>query len=360
MQEIEMNKVLIQKASYENVKPAIDKIFDIFSIDLKGKKVFIKPNVLRASDPNEGIVTNPAVLRALVEKVETLKPASIIVGDNPGVMCYGDNENTFKRTGLYEAAKGYYRNIGDDSVAIKFNREFLDEITVSKVTFDADVIISVPKFKTHGLTIITGAIKNSYGLLPGGIKARLHQAAGSPERFHKLIVDIFMIRIPDLFIVDAIVGMEGNGPVSPDLRNIGLILASDNGVAMDAVISYMMGIEPDSIPFIKRAFEKRLGDYDLNKIEIIGKLSPLHDFKLPPLSGEFHLKNRTMVEFIERRTRQRPNVDKMLCTGCGICSKQCPASAITIKGEFPDVNIEKCIVCFCCQEACPKKAITLS
>ncbi|MCX8021251.1 MAG: DUF362 domain-containing protein [Syntrophorhabdaceae bacterium] len=354
-----MGRVLIQKATYENIKPAIDRVFEVFPLGFEGKKVFIKPNVLRASSPEEGIVTNPAVLKGVVEKVETVKPSSIVVGDNPGVMCYGENEFTFKKTGLFDAAKGYYRNIGETSVAVSFNREFLDEVTVSKVAFDADIMISLPKFKTHGLTVLTGAVKNSYGLLPGGIKARLHKAAGNPERFHRLIVDVFMLRIPELFIVDAIVGMEGNGPVSTELRDIGLILASDNAVALDAVISYMMGAEPYAIPFIRYAHERGLGEIDLSKIDIIGDLVPIPNFKLPPISGEFHLKNKTMEEFIDRRTKQRPKVDEELCTGCGVCIEQCPVSAISIKGDFPQADTEKCIVCFCCQEACPSKAMKL-
>ena len=135
-------------------------------------------------------------------------------------------------------------------------------VSVSKIAMEADFIISLPKFKTHGLTVITGAIKNSYGLLPGAQKAKLHKAAGNAERFHELLVDVFRLRVPDLFIVDAVVGMEGNGPASPDLREIGLILASDNAVAMDAVIATMMGCEPARLRFLQKAKEAGLGDYD--------------------------------------------------------------------------------------------------
>ena len=175
---------MIHPASYEVLRPAVDRAFELFPMEVRGKKVLIKPNVLRASEAREGIVTHPAVLRAVVEKVESLDPASIVVGDNPGLFGYGANEEAFRKTGLMEAAKGYYQNIGNDSRKVGFNPDFTPELSVSRIVLDADIVISLPKFKTHGLTVITGAIKNSYGFLPGAQKARLHEAAGCAERFH--------------------------------------------------------------------------------------------------------------------------------------------------------------------------------
>lgn len=354
-----MPKVMIQPATYENVRQAVDRAFEIFPQDLKGKTVLIKPNVLRSSKAHEGIVTHPAVLRAVVEKVESLRPATLIVGDNPGLFNYGANEASFQETGLLEAAKGYYRNIGNDSVKVDFNPEFLAQVSLSRIILEADVIISLPKFKTHGLTIITGAIKNSYGFLPGAQKAVLHQAAGSPERFHEMVVDVFKLRPPDFFLMDAVVGMEGNGPASPDLRDIGLILAADNAVALDAVVAVMMGCEPGLLRFLRKAKEMGLGDYDVSKMEILGKLQPLPNFVLPPLGGEAIMHNDAIQEVIQQRTLLRPQADPELCTGCGTCIEQCPVSALTLKEALPRVDPEICISCFCCQEICPEKAITL-
>jgi uncharacterized protein (DUF362 family) len=107
-----MSQVMICPATYANVRTAVDRAFELFPLKLAGKKVLVKPNVLRTSEAGEGIVTHPAVLRAVVEKLETLAPASIVVGDNPGLFSYGANEESFKKTGLLEAAKGYYRNGG--------------------------------------------------------------------------------------------------------------------------------------------------------------------------------------------------------------------------------------------------------
>lgn len=350
---------MIHPASYESIGEAVDRAFELFPLKWRGKRVLIKPNVLRASEAKEGIVTHPAVLRAVVEKVETMGPASIVVGDNPGLVGYGANEESFKKTGLMEAAKGYYQNIGNDSQRVDFNPDFMSTVSLSRIVLDADIIISLPKFKTHGLTVITGAIKNSYGILPGAQKARLHRAAASPERFHEMLVDVFRLRVPDLFLVDAVVGMEGNGPVSPDLKNIGLILASDNGVALDAVIAAMMGCEPGRLRFLQKAKEVGLGDYDLRTIETIGELKSLPDFKLPPLSGERDFHNKTIQEALHSRAILRPYADPELCTGCGTCVEQCPVSALSMSQRFPQLDAGLCITCFCCQEICPEKAMTL-
>jgi len=354
-----MSRVLIQPATYENVRQAVDRAFEIFPLALQGKKVLIKPNVLRAAAAVEGITTHPAVLRAVVEKVETMGPAAIVVGDNPGLFDYGANEASFQKTGLMEAAKGYYQNIGNDSRQVAFHPAFMETVSLSRIVLDADIIISLPKFKTHGLTVITGAIKNSYGFLPGAQKAILHKAAGSPERFHELVVEVFRLRVPDLFLVDAIVGMEGNGPASPDLRDIGLILASDNAVALDGVIAVMMGCEPGRLRFLQKAREAGLGDYDLDTIEVVGALPRLDNFKLPPLGGEAIMQNETIQGLIHGRTQLRPQADPELCTACGNCIEQCPVSALSLDGSLPQVDADTCITCFCCQEICAEKAITL-
>lgn len=354
-----MSKVMIHPATYETVQAAVDRAFELFPLDLQGKRVLIKPNVLRASQAGEGIVTHPAVLRAVVEKVETLAPESIVVGDNPGIFSYGANEESFKQTGLMEAAKGYYQNIGNDSLKVSFNADFVPTVSLSRVVREADIIISLPKFKTHGLTVMTGAIKNSYGFLPGAQKAKLHKAAGSPERFHEAVVEVFRLRPPDLFLVDAVVGMEGNGPASPDLRQIGLILAADNAVALDAVIATMMGCDPGRLGFLRKAKELGLGDYAIEGIDIIGQLETLQNFKLPPLGGEAIQHNETVQNLLQERSVVRPEADPELCTGCGACIDQCPVSALSMPDDLPEVDADTCIACFCCQEICPEKAISL-
>lgn len=354
-----MSQIMIQPATYESARRAVDRAFEIFPMDLQDKKVLIKPNVLRGSEAEEGIVTHPAVLRAVVEKVETMRPASIVVGDNPGIFSYGANEASFRQTGLMDASAGRYRNIGEDSMQVGFNPDFASAVSISSAVMEADAIISLPKFKTHGLTVMTGAIKNSYGFLPGAQKARLHRIAGNPRRFHEVIVDVFEIRVPDFFIVDAVVGMEGNGPASPDLRDIGLILASDNAVALDSVIATMMGCDPSMLRFVQKAQEKGLGEYDLGKTEVVGTLRPLPNFRLPPLGGEAISGNKAIQDMMRSRTLLRPQADPDLCTGCGTCVDHCTVSALSMRDGLPQVDADTCITCFCCQEMCPEKAITL-
>ncbi len=355
-----MQRVMIHPATYQNCRDAVDRAFALFPQDITGKKVVIKPNVLRTSKAEEHIVTHPALLRAVVEKVEEMSPRSLIVGDNPGLFNYGDNENSFQQTGLMAAAKGYYRNLGDTTQHLAFNPQFMSEVGVSKEIMDADILISLPKFKTHGLTVLTGAIKNSYGILPGAQKARLHQLAGTPERFHEVIVEVFRLRVPDLFIMDAVVGMEGNGPASPELREIGLILAAENGVAMDAVVATMMGIDPGRLGFLQKAKDFGLGDFDLAKIEIDGDLRVLPNFKLPPLGGEAIAGNPAVQQLLNSKAHVKPKADPELCSACGACIEHCPVSALTMQDAIPVVEAEMCIACFCCQEICPEKAMHLT
>ncbi|MBA3013281.1 MAG: DUF362 domain-containing protein [Desulfobacula sp.] len=352
-----MHRVMIHPATYDSCRRSVDKAFELFPQNIANKKVVIKPNVLRMSAPEEHIVTHPALLRAVVEKIEQMSPAQIVVGDNPGLFSYGDNEKSFEKTGLMDAAKGYYKNLGNSSRQIAFHTDFMPEVGVSTDIMDADILISLPKFKTHGLTIMTGAIKNSYGILPGAQKARLHGIAGTPERFHDLVVEVFRLRVPDLFIMDAVVGMEGNGPASPDLRKIGLILASDNAVAMDAVVAKMMGLDPSRLRFLQHAKALGLGDFD--SIELAGKLQVLSDFKLPPLGGEAIFKNPVIQDFLKTKARVKPTADPKLCTACGACMDHCPVSALTMEKNVPVVAQDICISCFCCQEICLEKAITL-
>ncbi|MBW2061931.1 MAG: DUF362 domain-containing protein [Deltaproteobacteria bacterium] len=354
-----MHRVMVRPASYENCREAVAHAFDLFPVQVKGKKVLVKPNALRASDPEQGIVTHPAVLRAVVEKLEELDPAEIIVGDNPGMMSYGANEETFQKTGLMEAAKGHYCNISSEALEIDFVPKFRDRISISRAVLEAEVVISVPKFKTHGLTVITGAIKNSYGFIPGALKAGLHRITGNAMRFSEMMVEVFRLKVPDFIIIDAVVGMEGNGPASTDLRTIGRIMASDNAVALDATMARMMGLDPQSLPFLQIAKQRGLGDFDADSIKILGDLKALPNFKLPPSVQKAEEMPTGAGEFFLSRIRLRPEADKDLCTGCGTCIEQCPVSALSLEDGLPEVDTEICIACFCCQEMCPEMAIRL-
>ncbi len=351
-----MHKIMIHPAEYDDCFDAIKRAFELFPLEIEGRKVMVKPNVLNGSSPDEGVTTHPSVLSAVIERLEKLGAAEIVVGDNPGASSYGSNEETFRKCGLLEAAKGYYQNIGTSASEVALSSRFFSNLSVSKAILDADIYISLPKFKTHGLTIVTAAVKNNYGILPGGQKAKGHRISGNPLNYNELVVDVFGLRVPDLFIVDAVVGMEGNGPVSKDLRHIGKIMASDNAVALDATISRMMGFNPANLRFIQVAKERGYGDYEEERIEIIGEFTPIIDFKLPPPAEGRPPSSRVMIE---RQAQMRPKADEALCTGCETCVEQCPVSALSMVDGLPEVDPDRCIVCYCCQENCPEKAIQL-
>lgn len=124
-------------------------------------------------------------------------------------------------------------------------------------------------------------------------------------------------------------------------------------------MAFMMGCDPGRLRFLQQAREKGLGDYDRDRLEVIGELKPLPDFKLPPLGGEAIQNNEAIQSFIVQRTLLRPQADPTLCTGCGTCVDQCPVNALHLEDSLPLADPEVCITCFCCQEICPEKALTL-
>jgi hypothetical protein len=254
-----MHQVMIHPASYDTVRAAIDRAFDLFP---------------REPGRQEGL--DQAQRAAGIGRRRRHRHPSGRAGRGGG---QGGNHGTgFDYRGRQSrpfSATAPTKRLSSRPVSwpppaatiatsasmpsLPFHPDFMEAVNVSRAIIEADIVISLPKFKTHGLTVVTGAIKNSYGILPGAQKARLHKIAGNPARFHDLVVEVFRLRVPDLFIVDAVVGMEGNGPASPDLREIGLILAADNAVAMDAVMAAMMGLDPGRLRFLTTSRRSRSG-----------------------------------------------------------------------------------------------------
>ena len=363
-----MHQVLIQSATYQECRQAVEAAFEAFPQPVRGRTVLVKPNVLRAGVPEEAITTHPAVLRAVVECLLDQGATDLTVGDNPGLMGYGANEACFATCGLTEASLGHYRNIGLDAVEIPFSAlgepDLMPRVSVSRAVLEADVFVSLPKFKTHGLTVLTGALKNSYGILPGAQKAHLHKLAGSPQRFQEFVVEVFRLRPPDFFVVDAVVGMQGNGPAGTELRWIGKVLAADNAVALDGVISRLMGLDPALLRMLTYAQSLGLGEFADQTLQVLGQLAPIPDFKLPPLDGGAIQHSQMLQDLLESRVVMRPKADPARCTGCGTCVAQCPAGALALvdgpAGPLAVVDPELCIGCFCCQEMCPEKAMSLA
>ncbi len=224
---------------------------------------------------------------------------------------------------------------------------------------DCDILVSAPKFKTHVGTIITGAVKNSFGFLVGGEKARMHALAPRFRDFGELMVDIYQLRVPDLVVMDAVTVMEGNGPSCEDIREEGKMLASRNGVALDTVMATMMGIDPAKVPLLVTAGERGLGPVRLEDIDVRGPAGKIAGFKQPSTVPSRAWASAIQGLVFKLIARHALRADPARCTGCRTCEKSCPAGAITVD-KVPAFDSGKCINCYCCYELCPEHAIVLN
>jgi len=353
-----MSKVAIYNSTYDNAAEIVETAFRDFDVDLEGKSVVIKPNMIGPFKVKKAITTHPSVVLAVVKAVEARNATRIIVGDNPGVRGYGSNKLSAERSGIYEVCSDHYVNLSEEGVSTSFDSRLTGRLTISQTFLDVDYYISLPKFKTHMLTVITGSIKNSFGMLVGGQKAAVHRMAATCESFSEALVDIYQIRKPDLIVMDAIVGMEGKGPSSDDLRDIGKIIVSDNGIELDAIMAAMMGADPSYIPMLRIARERGLGELSLGKIETIGTVERIDKFKMPSklMRGPVgHISWRLVTQLM----MSRPVPIEEKCTQCGVCEEHCPVGAISLN-PYPVVDPEKCISCFCCMELCAQNAMDVT
>lgn len=236
--------VYVQDAGYAGADEAVDNIFRKFPIDVKEKLVWVKPNMLGNYAPERHVTTHPKIVAAIVKKLISLG-AKVVAGDNSGVQVILYDIVTASKTGILDASCGKFRVISDDIVYKKIGGIFDDIIAVSKIAEDCDIMISVPKMKAHLQTLLTGAVKNSYGLVVGIQKPKLHMKYPNFEDFSRLTAEIYNIRKPDLVIMDAVYAMEGDGPNSTDIRQLNKIIASRDGVALDHYIAKIMGMEPE-------------------------------------------------------------------------------------------------------------------
>lgn len=354
-----IEKVAVVKCnSYEQKKvdKAVEKALYLINLDLskfKRKKVLIKPNVVGCFPKKQtATTTNPALVEAVCKILKKNK-CKIFVGDSP----FMTPEASFKASGLDRIAKKYGKLVifeQDKLVNINDKKaKVLKKFKIAKTIRDVDLVINMPKLKTHILTKYTGAIKNLYGLIPGGMKQKTHLKARGDKKFSNVLVDIYQNVKPKLTIMDGIIGMEGEGPTSGQPIKSGLILASKNGVALDIAACKIIGLNPKAVYTIKFAIKRKI--YPKFKFELVGiKKLPLIEFKKPPKS-----KRRNIQSLLNKRFREKPIlVDEKKCVKCGTCAKKCPGRAITLK-PYPVFDREKCIRCFCCIEICPQDALSL-
>jgi uncharacterized protein (DUF362 family)/Pyruvate/2-oxoacid:ferredoxin oxidoreductase delta subunit len=340
-------------------------------LDVSGKTVLLKPNIVFDSPPEKAIVTHPVFLEAAIRLVRDFGASRILVGDSPGLQ--GPNFNA-KLSGLGAVTE----RLGAEWV--DFTREkyslpcpggkTVRQFSVTAAVREADCIISLPKLKTHQLMYYTGAMKNLFGLIPSVAKSPMHVRYPGREAFASMIVDLNFAAKPCYALMDAITGMEGPGPGSGDPRHIGLVLASANLLAMDIAASEIIGYPPLEIPVSREALSRRVWlkspaeiRYPLLRAEDLR----IGDFRKIPLkkSGaqltEFLLP-RAFRKFRERLT-PRPVIDRSVCLRCGDCTRICGSKAMTLSGEGREkqvrIDYKVCIRCYCCHEICPVKAIDI-
>ncbi len=338
-----------------SVRAAVDLLGGISTFVKKGEKILLKPNILSARPPESGVDTHPEFLRAVARLVREAG-AEAIVGDSPGGTGFKDAGSTYEKAGIKKVCEEEGLKLVDFDKARN-----VKGMPITEWAFAVDGIISIPKMKTHDITTITGAVKNSYGLAVGMFKTECHFKAPRPAEFAKYVVDVFECAAPRLVIMDGIVAMEGNGPAAGQLKNAGLIISSNDCVACDAVFAELVGIGPLRVEVTAEAYRRGLGEADLSKIEILGeslKNAKLHGFRLPETSVVMKIP-KPVFKLLAKTIKFLPKINDKICKKCRICEKSCPAQCIIIKEEGSRIDYNKCVRCFCCHELCPYDAVSI-
>jgi len=332
-----------------------------------GQRVLLKPNMLAPFAPEQAVTTHPAVVKATLELVREAG-GEPFVGDSPGV---GAFRGVARASGIDRAMEETSAKPAD----FETEREFdvpdhlaAPKITLAQAVADADVIITLPKLKTHVQMTMTGALKNQYGLIPGTLKAHWHFRLQDRDWLAKLVLDINRTANPVLAVMDAVTAMEGEGPAGGRPRTVGALLAGADLTAVDVVACHLIGLDPKLVPVLRAAEMHDFGAASLDHIEVVGddwrelcvpdfeKVTELHDIlglaPLPP----------SVLRWLRRHWSARPRIRAESCKKCGACARGCPVSPPAIDPSAPtrkQVDDERCIRCYCCHEFCPEKALEL-
>jgi len=364
-----MSRVLVTDSTYDTCRESVDRAFACFPIDIRGKKVALKMNALKAGDPDRNAyVTNYKLVKAVIEKLETLHPAEILAGDSVGTEFYGDSEQVFDQTRLKEVAGPHYRNFNKNLTVVELKKPFNRKVAVLRDILEAEVYISLPKMKTHGLTMISGSVKNNFGLLAGAQKAWYHYYSVKPQTFAQILIEMLRLRPPDLVIMDAILAMEGYGPASPETRWVNKVLAATDAVALDTVLAKIVGFNVDDVPYLSLARQFALGQTDLSAIEICGEAKTIDAYHRPtPSQSSFCYKagvgnGTTSLDFFRQRVAYRPAISPQTCQhahGCDMCIDTCPSGALSKGDQTPALESSKCMLCSACKEVCEASGLEL-
>jgi uncharacterized protein (DUF362 family)/ferredoxin len=346
------------------VREALDLLGGVERFVRPGQRVLVKPNMLAGEPPERAITTHPEIVRALVTVVRE-SGAEAWVGDAPGRIEWNVTARALEKSGIGPAAVEAGAEIkdfdgGERRVVDCPDGAVLKRFALASAVLEADAVVSLAKLKTHGLVLYTGAVKNLLGCVPGGGKIRVHQLAPKSRELAAALLDIYAVVRPRLALIDGIVGMEGNGPSHGDPRPLGVLIASADSVAADAVACHIIGYPPRSVHLLRQAAERGLGVAALEGIEVVGE--PLgacvaRDF-VRPSNFFFELVPERLARLIGRSARIDPEIVPQQCQRCGVCQRSCPADAIHGDQELA-IDLAKCIRCFCCHELCPHGAVAL-
>ncbi len=354
------------------VKRCLNLIGNIDAIVKPGMKVLLKLNLLSASlGPERAVNTHPVVIRALVDIFQGNYGCEVYIGDSCGSLRTGSTDKAFRVTQIDKIAEdtgAIIVNFDKDEILDITNKNaaILKDFKIAKTVKTVDVVVSVPKLKTHGLTRYTGAIKNMFGVIPANGKKNVHLLAPKNRSMARALVDVFEMVQPHITIMDAVIGMEGNGPNAGDPRKVGLIIAGFDGVALDAVASTVIGFDPMKVPIIRYAHERKLGTADMSAINVSGEdISEVlvADFKKPSSSAQDFASNYIpdfiLAKMFDNSCSSVSSVYEPNCTKCYECIRNCPAKVMSAPDGNVIVDESNCIGCYCCDEVCNYNAIVM-
>ncbi|MDD3024142.1 MAG: DUF362 domain-containing protein, partial [Syntrophomonadaceae bacterium] len=271
---VQVALVRCESYEYEKVKAAVEKGLELIGglnrLVKPGEKILLKPNLLTAEPPEKCVTTHPAVFKAVAEAF-IATGAILSYGDSPAL---GSTVKVARKAGIMEAAEDLGIEMADfkngEEVTFSGGRQN-KKFVIAKGVLACDGLVSLPKFKTHGLTLLTGAIKNQFGCIPGVLKGEFHVKLPQVQDFARMLVDLNNLLQPRLFVMDAIMAMEGNGPRGGNPRYMGVLLFSTDPVALDATACRLAAVRPDEVLTLKYGQESGLGVWESDKTELLGE-----------------------------------------------------------------------------------------
>ncbi|MDQ7782483.1 MAG: DUF362 domain-containing protein [Desulfomonilaceae bacterium] len=341
-----------------------DDLGGLGSFVKRGDRVLLKPNLLKSAGPEEAVVTHPAFVEAVGCMAKDCG-AELFLGDSPPL---GKLARVASKSGYDPFMKKLNIRMVpfSEKTTVEFpDRRLFRRLDLAKEIFDFDLVVNLPKLKTHCQMVLTLAVKNLFGAIVGSDKAGWHLRAGKDfDSFATVLVQIYEKIRPGISIVDGILGMEGNGPNAGVPRRVGVIAASSDAVALDAEVCRLVGFPLESLRTCVIAQNLGLGTAERGMIERVGdELNgfPLTDFKAPKsMTMAWNLSSRNPIrKFLENHLITKPDIDASSCKNCGICMKHCPPQAISERKGVMVVDRGKCISCFCCHELCSNEAIRI-